>query len=560
MNEIALKQQDPTNELQVGYKWAGENGSCFLIPFPNNPTLLNIQTYLRSVLPASTEFLDPSTFHATLLYMPQGDTFTPSADLLTYLPSFSIRSMWLTYFDTPDGFAIVIGLERDTPLMYLQSALFYQALYEGIEISPFSWNRRYTPHVTLAYIPKAAMPDGGFDSFMPMDFSAGVFEIAYSGADESLTLYSLGMLPTENESEETDAHEMAETPEQETVEEMIETLMEQEDYSESKNLTILARVKAWFKKRDDLTFDTETGFKMLDDGQRWIAWYTNGYKDRDDQWCATKAVAESIDYIWETKQFPELWHWHIGDIRKDWKPTRHGQADWVGMIGRFAIATGTFDNTPFAESMKAYYKKNADKLGVSQGFFYNPSDLKGGVFHKFRTFEISTLPANKASNPFTPFGLIEGASNNMATQEQIKALQEIIGADLTKEILTRGESATKTLDEKVAFKATLPPEEEPTDDEAEPETENTKAIQSLSELVAAQTIAIKAIAEMLKPDLAVKEADPIPRDQAAPIELDERRKAMILADYMANQEKQIDQRSNDPAANLMSMLTPPKAK
>lgn len=196
-------------------------------------------------------------------------------------------------------------------------------------------------------------------------------------------------------------------------------------------------------------FDTPTGFKTVGDNM-WVAWYTNPYQDRDGEWFAEKAIDEDLAYMQETGNYPALWRYHMGQF------TRHGKAVAVTKSGRFLIAIGEFEETPLASAMKAYYKENPNQ-GVSHGFYYDPEKKIGNVYHKFHTFEISTLPPEKASNPYADFAIKEGtkdmATPNEAQLSDLKAaLQGRIPDSDLDNILQLADQKSALLDTQVSYK------------------------------------------------------------------------------------------------------------
>lgn len=137
------------------------------------------------------------------------------------------------------------------------------------------------------------------------------------------------------------------------------------------------------------------GFKAL--GSVWFAWWSNSFQDHDDEYFAEKAIDEYVRRVdVGAVPYPELWLWHTPG-------TKHGQAEWVGRIGHFAVAAGSFDDTPAGKAAQAHYAKAGGDYGMSHGFTYDPGQKSDGVFHQFNTFEISVLPAKAAANPYTQF-------------------------------------------------------------------------------------------------------------------------------------------------------------
>jgi len=183
-------------------------------------------------------------------------------------------------------------------------------------------------------------------------------------------------------------------------------------------------------------FTTETGFKVIGNN-RYVAWYTNSYKDRDGETFTLQSIEKDTSRMFETKEMPELWFWHI-------KGTAHGKTDWIGTIGKFAVAVGTFDETPMAKEFKKLYKSG--NYGLSHGFIYNPEKLVKGVYQEYKTFEISTLPPERAANPYTKFALSKGVKRAME-RETIEALAATLGDKEALRITLEALDATKALDD-----------------------------------------------------------------------------------------------------------------
>lgn len=130
----------------------------FTIPLSNHPALLEVQQYLRAKLPEVTTWQDPATFHITLVFITDdmgkdASTITPPA-----LPAFGIGAWGLDYFNTPDGLAVHLAVERNPQLTALQTMLFYGAFWNGMALSDKSWPALWKPHITLAYMPMPEEP------------------------------------------------------------------------------------------------------------------------------------------------------------------------------------------------------------------------------------------------------------------------------------------------------------------------------------------------------------------------------------------------------------------
>jgi hypothetical protein len=135
--------------------------------------------------------------------------------------------------------------------------------------------------------------------------------------------------------------------------------------------------------------------KDLKGDLRWVAIVSNKYWDRDGETFSEAAHEECTDWINETEQFSELRLWHVPG-------SRVGQEDFTAYADGFVLSSGTFDKgmEDVAESLAAA----KDRIKISHGYRFRPRDLDDeGVYHKYRRFEITILPSEKAANPWTSF-------------------------------------------------------------------------------------------------------------------------------------------------------------
>lgn len=189
------------------------------------------------------------------------------------------------------------------------------------------------------------------------------------------------------------------------------------------------------------------GFKRLPNNQ-FMAWYTNAYQDRDKEWFAETAIDKDISRMVNTKAYPELWFWHI-----PWLVI--GKADYVVKAGRFAVAFGRIADTPIAQALATHAENQGYTL--SHGFTYEEKEFRDNTYHDYETFEISVLPSEKASNPFTHFMSVKKTGGAVAlniTDEQLKEIRDGLsgfGIDIEK-LVSAGEQASKQLDQTAKFK------------------------------------------------------------------------------------------------------------
>lgn len=163
-------------------------------------------------------------------------------------------------------------------------------------------------------------------------------------------------------------------------------------------------------------------FKGKDGVYRWVASYSNKFRDRDDppEIIAEKShlrFADKVDK--EEYPLPELWLWHI----KEWKC---GMADMVTYDDNgFAVAAGHFDK---GKEYIAEALAKAKEVAVSHGMppesiRRDPSDPTVIVEHQ--TVEISPLPAWAAANQLTSFSVLK--EKGMIPEHKRKGILGFLG-------------------------------------------------------------------------------------------------------------------------------------
>lgn len=238
---------------------------------------------------------------------------------------------------------------------------------------------------------------------------------------------------------------------------------------------IISWMKDFFSKEEEKAQKDESKFmtwKDADGGMRWLAVYSNKFRDEDrpvHEIISEKSHINFIDLV-DTKQvvMPELWLWHTSE----WK---FGVADWLAWDDEgFAISSGSIDEGK--EAVAEWISKQAN-VAVSHGMpndsvVYDPDDPSIIVQHI--TKEISPLPMWAAANKRTDFLILgddngkEKTEDDMAiSDEKKKKLEE--DWDAPTSLLENLEKinkdrADKALEEGVDFKETT--EEEKTEAES----------------------------------------------------------------------------------------------
>jgi cation transport regulator ChaB len=159
--------------------------------------------------------------------------------------------------------------------------------------------------------------------------------------------------------------------------------------------------------------------KQSDGKYRWFARYSNSWLDKDGEIITEEAHKEYINWAYDTGTFPELWMWHTPG-------TRIGEADWLDFSNGFAHASGIID-----EGRESVVSELGSKdAGVSHGFL---SLQSGKYIQRYRTYEISVLPRERAAVETTGFNVLdalkEGEVVMAFTDEKRKWLTDALGEE-----------------------------------------------------------------------------------------------------------------------------------
>lgn len=178
----------------------------------------------------------------------------------------------------------------------------------------------------------------------------------------------------------------------------------------------------------------ESGIKVV--GDNWFARYSNAFKDREGEFFPVKAIDRYIERV-DTGVIPapELWIWHT--------PIVVGKAKTVARIGMFAIAVGTFEDTPLGRAAKAFLSNHKAKL--SHGFVFDKDEYKDSAYWDYNTFEISILPFERGveANAYTNFEV----KDMTISKEKQQFLVEMFGETTAKELIANTNKASKALEE-----------------------------------------------------------------------------------------------------------------
>jgi len=162
-----------------------------------------------------------------------------------------------------------------------------------------------------------------------------------------------------------------------------------------------------------------TVFKQKDGSYRWLATYSNKFRDVDNP----PEIISEASHMRFTKMvndgdfpYPEVKVWHIDG-------SRWGQADFVAYDDRgFSIASGTVDKGRewIAESLMAFEGDLLTSHGMPPASIVRDPD-DHSIIIRHQTTEISPLPASAAANKFTGFNILGDEVKEMALSDKDEA-------------------------------------------------------------------------------------------------------------------------------------------
>ena len=155
---------------------------------------------------------------------------------------------------------------------------------------------------------------------------------------------------------------------------------------------------------------------------RAVMWSSNNFKDRDGDIVESAAHEEYVEWVnkEENKELmPVFSTWHIPGT------ARTNICDYVGYINGFLITSAKLTEQEAVGLLKAKMDEN---IGISIGGFGTRSSEDPRVITKYRLYEVSDLPLEKAANPFTDFETIS-KEVGMNNDQKMKYLAKVLGSD-----------------------------------------------------------------------------------------------------------------------------------
>ncbi|KKM20090.1 hypothetical protein LCGC14_1649030, partial [marine sediment metagenome] len=197
-----------------------------------------------------------------------------------------------------------------------------------------------------------------------------------------------------------------------------------------------------------------TVFKQKDGSYRWLATYSNKFRDVDNP----PEIISEASHMRFTKMvndgdfpYPEVKVWHIDG-------SRWGQADFVAYDDRgFSIASGTVDKGRewIAESLMAFEGDLLTSHGMPPASIVRDPD-DHSIIIRHQTTEISPLPASAAANKFTGFNILGDEVKEMALSDKDEA--KLTALNINPERLDADTESKAKDTEELEFKENDPPD------------------------------------------------------------------------------------------------------
>ena len=179
--------------------------------------------------------------------------------------------------------------------------------------------------------------------------------------------------------------------------------------------------------------------KDLDGQWRAIMVPSNKFQDLDGDILSSAAHEEYVQWVKQNPHMmPEVLLWH--------QPvTKHSHAvDFMAYDDGFLIASAILEEHEAAGLLKA---QQSYDLGMSHGSFALETDPQNPkVITKYRMFEVSVLPIEKAANPFTDFDAVHIVKEARMKKETQDFIASIVGPEKAAALAAQSQAREKVLE------------------------------------------------------------------------------------------------------------------
>jgi len=171
---------------------------------------------------------------------------------------------------------------------------------------------------------------------------------------------------------------------------------------------------------------------------RAVMWTSNNFIDRDGDIISEDAHKEYVEWVNKEENkvcMPAFVTWHTPGT------ARENPVDYVDYFNGFLVTSAKLTDIEAVGLLKATKKTN---IGMSHGSFALERDPKDPrVITKYRMYEVSDLPLDKAANPFTA---IETVSKEVEMDKK-EYLAELLGEEKAEAFLAKTGLKQKSLQE-----------------------------------------------------------------------------------------------------------------
>lgn len=205
-----------------------------------------------------------------------------------------------------------------------------------------------------------------------------------------------------------------------------------------------------------------TAYKDMTGRWRWIVRSSSAFEDRDQETVSLKALEGATRKMDARGKYGILDWWHT--------PAALGTCDFSAMHGLMLVESGNFKSEALGERISAAIANKEFDPAVSLMFAHNepgPQVVPGRVFDDIEIIQRSLLPAERASNIATTVQIINLADKAQATKKEVnlkmdalkeEKLKTLIGPELFEAFMSGTELAEKSLmTAGFSWKAIAPP-------------------------------------------------------------------------------------------------------
>jgi len=162
-----------------------------------------------------------------------------------------------------------------------------------------------------------------------------------------------------------------------------------------------------------------------DDGEyRFVGWLSGKWIDSEKDIISEEAHLDFVNFLKDNEDWEITFRsWHMPGTDREYP------IDFWTYEHGFVIVSGKLNKLEAVSLMKAMSKQ---RIGMSHGFMGIRDFTDSRVIRKYRTFEVSDLPLDKAAFPWSDLTTLLEAKS---MKTQLQYLSEVVGEDRLKDII-----------------------------------------------------------------------------------------------------------------------------